>query len=236
MITKSQEEIEDLLDALKEKILSVIFKVRIGEIVAFDPANQKASIKLVVKPFNELQNKKIVELEPIILNEVPLASFVGNYGSITIPIEVGNYVCVLFTDRNSIDWFLTGEIRKASDTKMHDMNSCFFIPIAPLPNNKLLNDYDNNSIRVKKTDTGEIKIGSGKIEIKNNSGGKVELDDKVLIANNSKNLKTIITTFADSLKQAKVLNLLSGNFDLPLDPATISAIDTFKSDISSLLK
>ena len=192
-------------------------------------------------------------MPPILLLEVPLGLNAGLFGGITTPIEAGNYVSVFFTDTDNTDWFLTSEVRKSASTKKHDKNSCFFIPFAPLPDPKKLANYNNNAITLKKADTGEIKIGdnvalmqnnanskveisNSKIEIKHNAGGKVEVDSKVKIANDSKDLKTVLTSLGNALLSAKTLNPLTGSFDLPLDPATISAINTYIADVSSLLK
>lgn len=253
MIGKQNPDLKDVFEIFAEYIKAEIFKIRIGEVKAFDPATQKATIELVIKPFKEYEDKQIKELPPILLFEVPLGLNAGFFGGITTPIEAGNYVSVFFTDTDNTDWFLTGEVRKSATTKKHDKNSCFFIPFAPLPDLKKLANYNNNAITLKKADTGEIKIGdnvvlmqnnanskveisNSKIEIKHNAGGKVEVDSKVKIANDNKDLKTILTSLGNALLNAKALDLDTQNYVLPLDPATISAINTYISDVASLLK
>lgn len=232
----TKDDLEDALGAFKKLTLSSIYKVRIGKIISFDSSKQQASIELVIKPFKELPTKEVIELETIILHEVRLAYCIGNFGFITTPIEAGNFVSVYFTDRDSVDWFLTGETRRASSTRMHDINSCFFIPFAPLPNNKIISDYDNNSITIKKTGGGTVKVNNTAVSLEHQGGGKVEIDSKINIANTSKDLKTTLITLAEGLKNTKVLNPLTGNFDLPIDAGTIAIIETFKADILTLLK
>ena len=42
-----------------------------------------------------------------------------------------------------------------------------------------------------------------------------------------------MVTFLNSLKNVKVLNPLTGSFDLPIDPATQSAIQNFITKLES---
>jgi hypothetical protein len=251
MIGKKKADLQDVLQIFGEYIKAEIFKFRIGKIQNFNPETQKAIIELVVKPFKEYETKQIKELEPVLLFDVPLVFNVGGFGYITTPIHAGDYVSVFFTDTDHTDWVLTGEVRKSAIINKHDKNFCFFIPMSPLPNLEKINDYNNNAIRLKNVNAGEIKlenntilmqnnadnkmkISASKIEINHNGGGKIEVDGKINIANAGNDLKNILTTFANALLNAQALDPISG--PLPLDPVTQSAINTFISDIGSLLK
>jgi hypothetical protein len=235
MIGKNENNLDDVLESEEIKILSSIFKIRIGKILSFDPEVQVAKIELVNKPFLETETKQIIELESIVLPEVPLATFVGAWGNVTTPIGENDFVIVYFADRDFTDWLLTGETRRSASTRMHDKNVCFFTPCTLLPNNQKIANYNNNGFQIEKNNCGKIALDTI-IRLLHNSGGIIEIDDKIKIANATQNLNTILTTLIDILTGLKVLNPITGLFDLTIDPVNINDLNNVKSNIETLLK
>ena len=235
MIGLKNTDLLDNFETLRELVLASIFKCRLGKIIQFNATTQKASIELIDKPFIVREDESIIELEPITLFDVPLQSIKGAWGFINTPINVNDIVEVKFLDRDPTNWLITGNTITPPNTNMHDKNSCIFTLLSPSPNNTPIQNYDNDSFTIDKQDCGSIKLKNN-IEIKHIQGGNIEIRNKIKISNNTQNLKNILNDFANAIKDAKVLNPLSGNFDLTLDPPTIASINNFISSINNLLE
>ena len=220
---KSDFDTQDTIQAMIDIFSAGMHKIRIGKVVSFNPSTQFAEIELVNLPFRETFDAEgravTIELPPTIIASAKLLSIYGAFGRITFPVSMGDFCMVHFTDRDMDNWILTGKTAKSRTKKRHTLNDAFFSLISPQPNTAFISNYDN-----------------GAIDISSSLGGSIKYSDKLEIKNANKNLKSILETLADALKDTKVLNPLSGIFELPIDAATISAIDNFKSDISSLLK
>lgn len=211
--------LQDIIQLGLDKAISSIYKIRIGKIISFDPAKQLANIELTNKPFKETEDGEIIEYPATLLPDVPYSSFYGGFGRATFPVKVNDYALVYFFDRDIANWYLTGETRIPATNKMHDQNSCYFTLLGIQPQTQLIPNFDNTAIHFESS-----------------GGAKIKLSDKVDISNQGQALKQLLESFADAIKGAKVLNPITSAFDLPLDPATISAIDTFKQNVGALLK
>jgi hypothetical protein len=67
---------------------------------------------------------------------------------------------------------------------------------------------------------------------------KVMIDNagKVDISNSSNTLKVILQDLVNAIKSIKCLNPNTGSYDLPIDPATITALTTITTQLNLLLK
>lgn len=83
-----------------------------------------------------------------------------------------------------------------------------------------------NPVKIVILQNGKISIINGKAQIVMNN-------DSILIKNTQSNLIPDMVTFLNELKNVKVLNPLTGSFDLPIDPATQSAIQNFITKLES---
>lgn len=220
---RSDFDTQDAIQALIDKFSSQMYKVRIGKIISFNVGTQSAEIELVNLPFQETFDSQggvvTFELKPILLASAKLLSIYGSFGRITTPVASGDFCVVYFTDRDMSNWILTGKTARSRTKKRHNRNDAFFSLLCPQPNTLPISIYDNEAI-----------------EISSRLGSSIKYSDKLEIKNTSKNLKTVLQALADSLKTVKILNPNTGIYDLPIDAATISAIDTFKSDVDALLK
>lgn len=122
-----------------------------GEILSFNIENQTA----VVRPlFMRKIDGQAVAIND--LHDVPVRFFKTNRCSISLPIEVGDYVMLLFSQRSLDIWLTKGGQVDPDDPRMHNMNDAIALPLL-YDQEKVINNYNNNGIEIK-TDTAKIEI------------------------------------------------------------------------------
>ena len=78
-----------------------------------------------------------------------------------------------------------------------------------------------------------VILQTSKITISNNKANIILNNESVKIKNSQCDLFPDIVTFLNALKDVKVLNPMSGNFDLPIDPTTQAAIQNLITKLES---
>jgi hypothetical protein len=225
--------LQDTIDNALDYAISGLYKTRVGKIISFDVNSQLANIELYTKLFKITETGETIEFdEPTLLVDVRCASISGNFGRITFPVEIGDYVTIYFLDRDETNWVLTGEASKPLTDRMHDLNDAFFTTLIAPPKTKALTNFDNTAIHIETKQGSVIKVNEN-INLSSASGGQIDIKQKIKIANNSKNLKILLNDLASALAGATVIDPISG--PLPLNPGTVSSINAFISGINSLL-
>ena len=215
-------EIRDLLLELKNEIFYQLNVHKLGIIQKFDPEKLVADIILVDIPYIQYPSGDIKILTSTLLSEVPLKLNATKQGGLTLPIQAGDYCVVYFDDRDKTNWRINGKVQKPAYDSAHNINDCYFSIIAPRDLQNIMQNYKNNATILFYQNTS------------------IELDDKIRIKNTTTDLKTILdnlttilnTHFA-TVRDLKILNPLTGTYDLPIDPVSITAINQNITDLTT---
>lgn len=201
--------LKDTLDNFKMNIFEQINCQTVGKIEKFNPDEQTAEIKIV---FTRLFEGK--EYEYPVLIDCPVVILGGASGSVRVPVRNGDFCLVMFNDVNIDNWF-EGAINKLPDSnRRHSISDGFaLVGIRNLQNK--LDDYDN--------DSSQINYGSTKLKLKG----------KVNISNSANDIKTILDTFVDTVKNIVTIGSPASQV---ISPASQAALDAVKSDIGSLFE
>ena len=100
-----------------------------GKVEAYNPSDQRATIKPLIKRRLMAQDGSELEEELPILPDVPIMfPRIGKF-IMTLPVEVGDFVMVLFCER-SIDNYLAGdgEDTDPDEFRMHDITDAVALP------------------------------------------------------------------------------------------------------------
>ena len=124
-----------------------------GQVVSFDPATQRATIKPL---YQAKFNGEPTEMPELL--EVPVVMPRGGGFAFTFPIKPGDGVQLMFQSRNSDLWYNEGGDQEGFTARMHDLSDAVAIPgLEPSPN--ALGSYNADSFELRSED------GSTKIEI-----------------------------------------------------------------------
>lgn len=179
--------LRDVLVALKKEILLQLSCHHVGKITAFNPENQTAQAEIVyTKTYFQLQNGNYVATNPkyTLVLSAPVVCLGGGDASLTFPIAVGDECLVLFNDRDMDNWLQTGSTTNAPATsRLHSFSDgIILVGIRSLPN--VLSNYDTTRAVLQ---NGNAMVGVGPSLIK--------------IANETTDLKTVLTKFVAALNQ-----------------------------------
>lgn len=197
----------DTLTTLKQDIFRSMNCVKIGTIQSFDMAKKTATIKILFK--RVLPNGTVASYP--VLVDCPVFTLQGGGGAIQMPIASGDQCIVLFSDRNIDAWFKTGSESAPLNGRTHDLSD----GMALVGINSLTSSLENYV-------SGKMRLFFGGAEI-NLAGGKIT------IKNETTTLLTILNGLID------VITTLQVNGPLPMTPESITALDTYKTQLAVLL-
>lgn len=221
-ISRENPHIFEVMNLVKNNVMSNINCHNIGKIVEFFPENQTCTVQLMqVKQYND----KYYNPAPIL--DVPLIIYGAGSGHITLPNPVGTYCLLFFMDRNIDNFLETGEQYTPETSRMHDFTDCIAIttfktlvnPISNYDENavSILNDIkteeeenhsfikvypDEIKLNVSQTSedvTQEAKITmDDKIHLEADQGAVINLSDKILLRNSTQNFLALMTELIDN--------------------------------------
>jgi hypothetical protein len=204
------KDLRALFDDVKAEMSYSLNCHMLGQIVAYNPATGKSSVRL--STLRVLGDK---EVPYPILTDCPTFVMAGGRSAyFTVPIQPGDHCLVLFHDRDIDNWDLTGGTVPANTARAHDLSDGLVLvgfrpaasPLIPAP---------SATDTVMRNGIGKIAIDtSGKIDISNNFAGMLDAVNT---------LCTALTTWVDT------------NGDAP-NPATVTAITAAKTKFNNLLK
>lgn len=154
-----------LLDELKRDIFTNINCINIGQIESFDPSNQSASIKILLKSIESIDTKGVRKLKekPVIL-QCPCMILSGGGSHLTFPITKGDECIVLFNDREIDNWFKLGGTQTPTTLRKHDLSDAFaIVGISSVVSS--LQDYFSNGVRLAFDSSSKIEFSQGKAEL-----------------------------------------------------------------------
>jgi len=158
-----------------------------GRIEKYDYAKQKADVKPLIK---KLYVDGTTEALPVIVN-VPVVWPRGGGGSLTFPLEKGDGVLLVFSQRSLDTWLSKGGDTGPGDPRKFDLSDAIAIP-GLFPFSETGDAVDNTNCRLT-FKGGTLKIdNTGKIAFGNTSQELLDLFDQLIDA-------LVITTTATAL-------------------------------------
>lgn len=168
-------------------------------ILSYDPALKKVSVRPTIK--KTLSDGTTASM-PIISNVPLISPFGGNQG-LSLPVKVGDYCLLMFSERSLDRWLTFGGEVDNSDPRVFDLNDA--IAIAGLMPFNQTSGIANNEDIVLKNSNGTITIQSDGSVIINANGTiiKAQSNGKVavgfggieILGQFSQLLQSIITNF-----------------------------------------
>lgn len=152
-----------------------------GQIEKYDPVQQKADIKPLIKRTVILSDGTELDPEslPVIAN-VPIIFPQGSGFFFSIPLKKNDYVMLLFCER-SIDQYISGDGVDTDpiDVRMHDLSDAVAFP-GFVPYSKTLKNVVKDEMRLGQDDDGiQIKLKKdGIIDITYANGQTLHIENK----------------------------------------------------------
>ncbi len=142
-----------------------------------------------------------VSVELPLLTGVPIRYFKVNKFSITAPIEIGDEVLLIFSERSIDTWLIEGGIQNPFDFRKHSLSDAFALPMMYSQKNVIPN-FDSSNLEIK-TNTGDTKIiikVSEDIEIVTTGEIKADCDTATINASTKIDATTPIFTINGNLQ------------------------------------
>ena len=199
----------DIFKIYLDKFSSEFYCHRIGKILNFNINKQTADVEIL-----DIAKKKdgtLVSIQPIL--NCPVMIDRGN----TRPINKGDLCLIHFNDVDIDKWYSTNATQVPNTARKHNINDDAIVQVIDISNELNPIESYNNQKRV-------LQWGKGKIEV----------GDKIKIANDQTDFKTFMSTFFDNMKLFKVIDPISGL--LPLDSNSINYIEQAKQDFLKLFE
>lgn len=198
----------DLLQSLKDDIFKAVNCVKPGTIVSFDAAMRTAQVQIAFQRIVSNPDTTTKIMPYPVLVDCPVWTPAG----FKAPITAGQECLVLFADQNLDAWFDNGGQALPFDGRRHDLSD----GIVLVGLNSQANPLD---LFVDDDETG---IGDVNAKVAVKAG-------KVTVANQTTDLLTLLDGLIDVIKAINVTG------PLPLTPASIAALEAYKTNIAGLL-
>lgn len=99
-----------------------------GKVVTYDTALQTCKISISIKDFVPTEDGDVVSEEAAELVNVPVLFPGGGDFQMVWTLQPGDHVLVVFAERATSAWRLSGEQAEAGDVRRHSLNGAFAIP------------------------------------------------------------------------------------------------------------
>jgi len=199
----------DLLKTALVRRMEELNCVKVGEVTEYDETERRASVQpLVSRPLADGTWQAL----PVVVN-VPVVFVGGGGGALTFPIEPGDLVLLLFSDRSLDEWLSKGGQAEPRDPRTHDLSDGLAIP--GLASFADVTAADADAVRLHHPDC-DAKIYGG-------------ADKKVAIGNDQAELGDLVDQLLDALIIAKTLTMLGPQ---PLDQ--VATFTTIKADLAKI--
>lgn len=158
-------DLASLLAAKGRALVSELYTSMPGEVVAYDPATQRATVQPTVKvrALDE-DDEEVEETLPPIAN-VPVQFPAGGSFALTFPLAAGDPVTLVFSMVSAAEYLSTGQIAAPADRRLHSLNYPVALPGA-LPETKKLTDAHASELRLgRRGTTAQVAISSSEIRL-----------------------------------------------------------------------
>lgn len=155
-------EIADVMRRIFINALTGVFVARPGKVESYDATKQTMSVRPVFK--QTLQKREAVEVkDPPRLDNVPVCQPRGGGFFVSMPIQAGDYVLLVFADRALDTWLSSGKVSDPIDLRQHDINDAIAIP-GVFPSASAVGDASGSNLVIGKDGGSLITIkGNGEI-------------------------------------------------------------------------
>ena len=136
-----------------------------GTIVAWDSTKQTATVQpMVRKPLTSADNVLVYETPPQIPN-VPVMCMRGGGYFISVPLNEGDGVLLVFSEQSYSEWRSTGQISSPKDVRRHGTGYPYAIP-GIAPDSGALASVSSDKLVIGRDGQAElITIGAGQLDI-----------------------------------------------------------------------
>lgn len=157
----------DVLNLSMNNMMAGLHTALPGRIVAYDYTKQKAQVKpMISKKYRDGRTESL----PVIVN-VPVIFPRSSGASLTFPVNNGDYVLLIFSERSMENWLALGGEQEPGDTRKYDLTDAIAIPgLYPFSvlsiadnNTDVLLKYKNTEFRIQ--ENGNINIISPLVNI-----------------------------------------------------------------------
>lgn len=124
---------------------------------SFDSVNQLVDAQPTIK---RKINGVLTDLP--ILKGVPIRYFKSKTFTITFPIEEGDHVLIIFSERSIDTWLTNGGLQNPFDVRKFSLSDAFALPMM-YPQTDVIPDFNADNLEIK-TNTGLTKIVIKKTE------------------------------------------------------------------------
>lgn len=154
----------DLLNAVRNNVVTEINCINIGIIQDFDVATQTATIQLALKKVLSVDTDGTRTMqERSILKVCPVMVLFGGNSFLSMPIKKGDNCIVLFNDREIDEWFENGGIQTPISYRNHDLSDAIaIVGIRSLQDS--ISDYLSDGIRLSYNSASRIDLSEDLIE------------------------------------------------------------------------
>ena len=150
-------QLETVIQTAIDSALKEIHTCLPAVVTKVDSANQLIDAQITLK--RKMSGKLV--LLPLLVN-VPIRYWRSATFSITFPIEVGDHVKILISERSIDTWLTQGGIQDPFDVRKFSLSDAFAEPVM-YPQTDLIPDFDPDNLEIK-TNTGLTKIVLKKTE------------------------------------------------------------------------
>ena len=162
-----KRNLSEPLRAAVESVMSELHVCLPGRVERYDHAEQRAE----VKPLLRRNYRDGEESDMPVIADVPVIWPRAGGASLTMPVQAGDGVLLVFADRSIDRWLAQGGEVTPNDRRKHDLSDCVAIPglvpfasfgdVEPPENNDdTVLQYAGSSLRMKAD--GDIEITAGK--------------------------------------------------------------------------
>jgi Phage protein Gp138 N-terminal domain len=214
----------DVLQLLKEDIMTTLRVCVPGQVVSFNGTKRTAVIKILLK--RTLADGTYADYGN--LQDVPIYTPGAGGAFLLFPIAPGDQGIVVFADRNIGGWIQNGTIAPLPDMRAHSLSDGIFIPG--------LNAYSatvpaySTSKTVLTYQGSTLELDPAGIKLIGNGGAEIDLQTTfATIKNATTSLGTLINALITAIEGIEV----TGN--LPLTAPSIAALEAVRTEFEALI-
>lgn len=226
-------DLRALLDSFKAELFSSFNAHKVGTVISFDATKQTASVQL-----STLAQVNGAQIAYPVLTDCPVVVLNGGGATLEFPIAAGDTCVVLFNDTDLDKWFTTGNTAVPNTPRTHSLSDgLVLVGVRSLANP--ITSYDATKFRIRYKGASVAIDSGGNVLVQAPSsaavtaltadGALVQLGSKVRIANSDTNLLVVLNDLIDVLKA-----WVNTGGSTP-NPATVTALNTVKAEVGTLL-
>jgi len=157
---KNEPDIEILFEEKMSEIFATLNCMQVGKINSFDKSTQSATVEIQMracKNEDEIINYPLLVDVPVIYNQ-------GGGAFLEFPIKKGDLCLVFFCDRDTEDWWVTGNVAEPKSLRKHNLSDGF--ALVGVNSKASVLSLDNDKVRINAgTYPIVFETTAGKLEI-----------------------------------------------------------------------